>query len=77
MNTNEIRERAEDVRASAEEATQSLKEKAAQWQQLTKDNAVRFAKRTDSYVHENVWSTMTLTAILAFTLGVLVARGRD
>ena len=77
MNTNDIREKAEDLRAGAEEAAQTLKDRAAEWQQLTKDNAVELARRTDAYVRENVWSSIGVTAILAFTLNVLIARRKN
>ena len=77
MNANEIRERAEDVQAGVEETAQTLKDKAAQWQQQAKQSAAELAKRTDAYVHDHVWSTICVTAVLAFTLGVLVARRGD
>ncbi len=73
MNANDIQETAEDVRSRAQETADALKDKAGEWQ----DNAVEFAKRTDAYVRENVWTSIGVTAILAFAIGVLISRSRD
>ena len=75
MNPNKIKEQGEEFQ-EAEESAQTLKERALQWKQTATDGVVNFARTTDTYVHENPWPAIGMTALFAFALGILVGNRR-
>ena len=75
MNPNKIKEQGEEFQ-EAEESAQTLKERALQWKQTATDGVANFARTTDTYVHENPWPAIGMTALFAFALGILVGNRR-
>ena len=74
MNPNKIKEQGEEFQEEAEGTT--FRERALQWKQTATDGVVNFARTTDTYVHENPWPTIGMTALFAFALGILVGNRR-
>ena len=72
MSAEKIKEQADDL----QEAAQSLKERAAEWQQAARENITDFARNTDTYVHENPWPAIGITAVFAFALGLIIGARR-
>lgn len=72
MNSDKIKQQAEGLQDQAQEAAQSFKERAAEWQQAARENISNFAENTDTYVHENPWPAIGITAVFAFALGLIV-----
>lgn len=77
MNTDQIKDKAEDLQDSAIETGRNLKNKAAQWQQAAKDNATNVARATDSYVRDNPWGAIGVVAVFALAIGLLIGGRRD
>ena len=73
MNTNETKEQMEEL---AEEA-RTWKETAQQWHRAAMDNAKNAAQATDSYVRENVWTSVALAVMVGCALGFQLGRSRD
>jgi len=73
MNTTDIKDRADEL---AEQA-RSWKETAQEWQQTALASARDAAQATDSYVRENVWSSIALAVLTGCALGFLLGRSRD
>lgn len=69
MNTTDMAETAQDLREQAEKTT-------AQWQQKAKETARNATHVADRYVHENVWTTITVAALAGVVLGFLMGRSR-
>ena len=76
MNSDKIKEKTEDLQDQAAEATQSFKERAAEWQQSARENITTFAQNTDTYVHENPWPALGITALFAFAMGLIMGARR-
>lgn len=76
MNPDKIKEKAEDLQGQAAEAVQSFKERAADWQDAARENITNFARDTDTYVHENPWPALGITAVFAFAVGLMVGGRR-
>ncbi|HLX70619.1 MAG TPA: hypothetical protein VKV04_13415 [Verrucomicrobiae bacterium] len=76
MNSDKIKEKAEDLQEQAAEAARSFKERAADWQDSARENITTFAKNTHTYVHENPWPAIGITAVFAFALGLMVGGRR-
>ena len=72
MNSEKMKEQTDDL----QEAAQSLRERAAEWQQAARENITNFAQNTDTYVHENPWQAIGITALFAFALGLVVGGRR-
>lgn len=66
----------DNIKDQAEEAAQSFKERAAEWQETARENITNFAQNTDTYVHENPWPALGITALFAFALGLIVGGRR-
>jgi uncharacterized membrane protein len=49
----------------------------AQWRERTVEFTRKAADATNEYVHENPWVIVAGMAIIGFTLGLLLGRGRD
>lgn len=81
MDTNklkdQVKDQVEDLQDDAEETAQTLRERAAQWQRTATDGVVNIARNTDSYVHDNPWPAIGMTAVFAFALGLLIGKRRD
>lgn len=77
MSADKIKEKAEDFQAEAEETAQTLKERAIEWRRTATDGVVTFAKTTDTYVHENPWPAIGMTALFAFAVGLLLGSRRS
>jgi ElaB/YqjD/DUF883 family membrane-anchored ribosome-binding protein len=76
MNSDKIKEQAQDLQGQAEEAARSFTERAAEWQQAARENITTFAQNTDTYVHENPWPAIGITAVFAFALGLIMGGRR-
>lgn len=76
MNSDKMKEKAEDLQDQAEEAAQSFTERAAEWQHAARENITNFAQNTDTYVHENPWPAIGITAVFAFALGLIIGARR-
>lgn len=66
-----------DFQEQAQETAQTLKERAMEWQRTATDGVVTFAKSTDTYVHENPWPAIGMTALFAFAVGLLMGSRRS
>ena len=60
----------------AEETALTLKDRALEWQRNATDGMVNFARTTDTYVHDNPWPAIGMTALFAFAVGLLVGTRR-
>jgi len=67
MDTKELREQGADV---AEE----LQERGQAWADRAKQKLQDATSAADDYVHENVWTTAALVALVAVTIGWLIGR---
>jgi len=76
MSADKIKEKVGDFQDEAEETAQSMKERALEWQRTATDGVVTFAKTTDTYVHDNPWPAIGMTALFAFALGLLIGTRR-
>ena len=76
MNSDKMKEKADDLQDQAEDAARSFKERAAEWQQTARENITDFAQNTDTYVHENPWPAIGITAVFAFALGLVIGARR-
>jgi ElaB/YqjD/DUF883 family membrane-anchored ribosome-binding protein len=74
MNTDQLKEKAEDLQDTATKAGRNIKDKATQWQQTARESATNAAKATDGYVRDNPWGAIGLVAVFAFAFGMLVGR---
>jgi ElaB/YqjD/DUF883 family membrane-anchored ribosome-binding protein len=72
MNSEKMKEQADDLQG----AVQSLKERAAEWQQAARENITDFARNTDTYVHDNPWPAIGITAVFAFAMGLIIGARR-
>ena len=72
MSSEKMKEQADDL----QEAARSFKERAAEWQQAARENITDLARNTDTYVHENPWPAIGLTAVFAFALGLVIGARR-
>ena len=76
MSADKIKEKAQDFQDEAAETAQTLKDRALEWQRTATDGVVTFAKSTDTYVHDNPWPAIGMTALFAFALGLLMGTRR-
>jgi ElaB/YqjD/DUF883 family membrane-anchored ribosome-binding protein len=74
MNTDQLKEKTEELQDTALEAGRNLKDKALQWQQAAKENATEVARVTDSYVRDNPWGAIGIVAVFALAIGMLIGR---
>ena len=83
METNEIKDKAQEWQGEAQEATQhlqseaeskmsGLKDTARQWQRRASESSRKAAQATDNYVHENAWTCSSLSMCLHPTTRTLV-----
>ena len=77
MSAEKIKGQVEEFQDETEETAQTLKERAIQWQRTAKDGVVNFARSTDTYVHDNPWPAIGMTALFAFALGLLIGTRRS
>ena len=81
MDTNDIKNKAQDWEQSARERGEELQEEASRWQQKAKEKAKEIARNAgtaaDRYVHDNPWVAIASVAVVSFTLGALLARRGD
>lgn len=77
MNTDQLKEKTDDLQDTAREAGRKIKDKASQWQQTAKDNATTVARAADDYVRDNPWGAIGLVAVFALALGILIGGRRD
>ena len=73
MNTTDIKDSTEEL---AEQA-RNWKETAQEWQQTAMESARNAAQATDSYVRENVWSSIALAVLTGWALGFLLGVSCD
>ena len=76
MSADKIKEKIEGFQDEAADTAQSMKERALEWQRTATDGVVTFAKTTDTYVHDNPWPAIGMTALFAFALGLLMGTRR-
>lgn len=77
MSADKMKEQMEEFQDEAQETAQTLKERAQEWQRTATDGMVNFAKTTDTYVHDNPWPAIGMTALFAFAIGLLVGTRRS
>jgi ElaB/YqjD/DUF883 family membrane-anchored ribosome-binding protein len=77
MNTDQLKEKTEDLQETAVKASRKVKDKAYQWQQTAKENATNVARVTDDYVRDNPWGAIGIAAVFALALGILIGGRRD
>ena len=76
MSADKMRNQGEEIQDEMEETAQSLKERAIEWKRAATDGVTSFAKTTDTYVHENPWPAIGITALFAFALGIIIGGRR-
>ena len=76
MNTDQLKEQAENFQEEATETARTLKERALEWKETARDSVVGAAKTTDTYVRDNPWIAVGVVGLFAFTLGVFVGSRR-
>ncbi len=81
MDTNDLTQKAQDVRDNLEEQTQDWRQRATEWKQRATEwkdratTAMRDASQTaDEYVHENAWTSIALAAVIGCVVGFLLSR---
>ena len=74
MKTSEMTDKAEEFKQKGEEAADSLRGKAQEWQRQATTTARNAAKATDDYVRDNPWETVGWVAAGVFVLGFLLGR---
>jgi ElaB/YqjD/DUF883 family membrane-anchored ribosome-binding protein len=77
MNANEAIDKAEELQSDAQETMQGLKDRVQEWQRIAKENTVKAARATDTYVHDNPWTIIASVGIAAFAIGFLLGNRRD
>lgn len=66
--------KAEELRAKGLELLDSAMDKAQDLQSMALDASKEFAESADSYVHQNPWTTIAVSAGVGLLLGILIAR---
>jgi ElaB/YqjD/DUF883 family membrane-anchored ribosome-binding protein len=74
MNTDQLKEKTNDLQDTAKETGRKIKDKAYQWQQTAKENASTVARATDDYIRDNPWGAIGVVAVFALALGILIGR---
>jgi ElaB/YqjD/DUF883 family membrane-anchored ribosome-binding protein len=67
MDANELKE-------EGAQAAEELHERGWAWADRAKQKLQQAGSATDDYVHENVWTTAALVALVAVTIGWLIGR---
>ncbi|MGE0358043.1 MAG: YqjD family protein [Burkholderiales bacterium] len=71
-------EKASAMRANVEQNLKSAREKLAQLEQAAVERTKAAARATDTYVHENPWQSIGITAgvgvLVGITIGLLLNR---
>jgi ElaB/YqjD/DUF883 family membrane-anchored ribosome-binding protein len=57
--------------------TTDVTEKIQDYQRKATETARNAARATDEYVHENVWTTVAVAAVVGCVVGFFLGRGRD
>ena len=57
--------------------TNDVTEKLQDLQERATETARNACKATDEYVHENVWTSIALGAVVGCVVGFFLGRGRD
>jgi ElaB/YqjD/DUF883 family membrane-anchored ribosome-binding protein len=66
--------KAEELRAKGLELLDSAMDKAQNLQSIALDAGKEFADSADTYVHENPWKTVAVSAGIGLLIGILIAR---
>jgi ElaB/YqjD/DUF883 family membrane-anchored ribosome-binding protein len=77
MNTNDIKDKAQDWAQAAQDKSEELQEEASRWQEKAKEIARNAGTAADRYVHDNPWVAIASVAVVSFALGALLARRGD
>lgn len=57
--------------------TNDVTERLQNIQQKATDSARNACRATDEYVHENVWTSVAIAAVVGCVFGFFLGRGRD
>ena len=57
--------------------TSDVTEKLQDYQKRATESARNACKATDEYVHDNVWTTVAVAAVVGCVIGFFLGRGRD
>lgn len=57
--------------------TNDVTERLQNFQQKATESARNAAQATDEYVHDNVWTSVAVAALVGCVLGFFLGRGRD
>lgn len=77
MNTSEMTDTVENLQDQAKHLRDRATEEANRWKERAVDSAKHASEATDRFVHENVWTTITIAALAGCAVGFLLARGHD
>ena len=74
MNTNELKEQAEQATDRAKETAENIREKAQSIAATAKQKVYKAGTAADFYVREYAWTTMALVALTAGLVGYALGR---
>jgi ElaB/YqjD/DUF883 family membrane-anchored ribosome-binding protein len=57
--------------------TKEMCDRIQDWEKRAAETARNVGQATDEYVHENVWTTIALAAVVGCVVGYVLARRRD
>ena len=57
--------------------TNDVTERLQDFQQKATDSARNAARATDEYVHDDVWTSVAIAAVVGCVFGFFLGRGRD
>jgi len=57
--------------------TNDVTERLQDFQQKATESARNACRATDEYVHDNVWTSVAIAAVVGCVMGFFLGRGRD
>ena len=77
MNTSEMTDTVENLQDQAKDFRDRAAEETHRWKERAVESAKHASVATDKFVHDNVWTTITIAALAGCAVGFLLARGHD